>query len=372
MNIVNSGSRFQVYGEDVHTYRELPVASYNVTFSKMTGFYLTERNDLQVTEQKIYGSSEYKVGKVMQSYKLAQRNFGVLLSGQKGIGKSLFVRLLARQAINDGIPVIVVSKAIPGIEDFLASIDQDCVVVFDEFEKTFAKVDDWNPQDDLLSLFDGTDGGHKLFVVTCNDANRISEYMLNRPGRFHYHFTLGAPNDDEIREYLRDTVDPKYADVIEDIVRLSITVDLPYDYLRAIAFELNQGYDIKEVMSDLNITKTNNMRYDVSVVTQSGTVYEAWGERINLADHGRGYYISVYNNKVRRGFTTYIYPECAKLVDGRLVIADRLDKPYFDESDFRDLPENQRAAAVDAANADTIKYIVLTKCPEASVERLKV
>ena len=40
MNIVNSGNRFQIYGEDVRTFKELPVASYDVAFSKMSGFYL--------------------------------------------------------------------------------------------------------------------------------------------------------------------------------------------------------------------------------------------------------------------------------------------------------------------------------------------
>ena len=77
MNIVNSGNRFQVYGEDVKTYRELPVGSYNVDFHKMTGFFLSVRNDLAVMEEKIYGNSEYKVGKTLRSYRLTKRNFGV-------------------------------------------------------------------------------------------------------------------------------------------------------------------------------------------------------------------------------------------------------------------------------------------------------
>ena len=147
MNIVNAGNQFQVYGEDVKTYRQLPVGSYNVEFHKMRGFFLTERSDLTVTEEKIYGDSEYKVRKVMRSYYLSDRNFGVLLSGQKGIGKSLFVRLVAQKAIESGLPVIVVSSAVPGLAEFISSIDQNCVVVFDEFEKTFAKQEDWNPQE---------------------------------------------------------------------------------------------------------------------------------------------------------------------------------------------------------------------------------
>ena len=50
MNIVQSGSRLQVYGEDVQTFKEIPVGSYDVCFNKMTGFYLSTRYDLEANE----------------------------------------------------------------------------------------------------------------------------------------------------------------------------------------------------------------------------------------------------------------------------------------------------------------------------------
>lgn len=40
MNIVNAGSRYQVYGEDVQTYKELPTATYTVGFHPQMGFGL--------------------------------------------------------------------------------------------------------------------------------------------------------------------------------------------------------------------------------------------------------------------------------------------------------------------------------------------
>ena len=45
-----------------------------------------------------------------------------MLSGQKGIGKSLFMRILASKGIEAGYPVITVSDPIPGVSNFLASI----------------------------------------------------------------------------------------------------------------------------------------------------------------------------------------------------------------------------------------------------------
>ena len=372
MNIVNSGNRYQVYGEDVMTYKALPVTYYNVDFHKMMGFYLTTRTDLAVTEPKIYGTLESKVSKTLRSYAQINRNFGVLLSGQKGIGKSLFVRMLAQHAIENNLPVLIVSEAIHGIADFIASIEQDCVIVFDEFEKTFAETDDWNPQDEMLSLFDGIDGGHKLFVVTCNDVSKLSPYMINRPGRFHYHFTIGAPTQDEVREYLTDNVSSEYASSIDDLVNLAGTIDMPYDYLRAIAFELNQGYPLKEVMSDLNITRANKLRFDLKAITLDGTIYEAWNESLNLSDRGSGSFVRFRNSTIGRDLCATVHPAAAKMVDGEFIITERIDMQHFVEDDFYDLPEEQRCGAAQAANSNKIEKIILEKCPETLNPRFLV
>lgn len=374
MNIVNSGSRYQVYGEDVKTYRELPVGSYNVDFHKMLGFFLTERHDLTVTEEKIYGTSDYKVQKVMRSYKLSDRNFGVLLSGQKGIGKSLFVRLVAQQAIADKLPVIVVSQAIPGIADFISSIEQDCVIVFDEFEKTFAKQEEWNPQDEMLSLFDGIDGGHKLFIVTCNKLEDLSQYMLNRPGRFHYHFTMMPPSQDEVREYMMDKVEKEYQDAIPDVVNLAGVVDMPYDFLRAIAFELNQGYSLKEAMSDLNITRVNSMKFDIKVYMTGGLCFETWSERVDLSSHDMHWirarrYSRDSNDKLPTEFSVQFCPATAKLVGDEYIINERIQYSKWDADDFYDLDDEAAAEAAKVMNEQKVERIVLKKCPDYAPAR---
>jgi len=372
MNIVNSGNRFQVYGDAVKTYHALPVASYGVQFSDMSGFFLTHRDDLAVTEEKIYGKSNEKVAKVLRSYHIAKRNFGVLLSGQKGIGKSLFVRLLAQAAIQEGLPVIVVNTAIPGISDFLSSIDQNCVVIFDEFEKTFAKTKEYNPQDEMLTLFDGIEGGHKLFIVTCNNLSDLSPYMLNRPGRFHYHFSMTAPSQDEVREYLTDTVDPKYSEEIDQLVALSGAVDMPYDYLRAIAFELNQGYTLKETLNDLNISRADCLYFDIMAIRKDGSVYEAWREKIYMTDMNSVKWVSVRNFERKHQFGFSFTPALATIVDGEYVVTDGIDMDKWDEDDFYELPEEKRAAAAEAENSNPVVRVVLKKCPETGPIRFTV
>lgn len=377
MNVVKAGNQLIIYGEDVQTYKTIPLGTYEVNFHQMRGWYLTPREDLVITEEKIYGNSTYKVQKVINSYKLTDRNFGVLLSGQKGIGKSLFVRLLAQKAREINLPVIVVSAPYPGLAQYISSITQDCIVIFDEFEKVFADSDDRKPQDELLSLFDGIDGGHKLFIVTCNDLTKLNEYMINRPGRFHYHFTMTPPTADEVREYLEDKLLPQYKNIIDDIVGLIGVIDLPYDYLRAITFDVNQGYPIKEVMSDLNITRIDTLRFDLKAYLSNGMVFEAWNERIDLSGTDYSWirfkrYRKDANDRFPEEFNTQIFGRDAKLENGIYVIRKHLSKGYWDTDDFYGVSDEEAKQLADIWNNTSIEYITLHRIANLGPTRLLV
>lgn len=298
MNVVHSGNTFQIYGDSLKTYDELPVGTYDVCFSKFTGFSLQGRNDLVVNEDKIYGPSMQKVKKTLDSFERVDRNFGVILSGRKGIGKSLFARLLAVNAKERNIPMLIVKEYYPGIADFLSSIEQEVVVLFDEFEKTFRiGGDNGGCQDELLSMFDGLDGGKKLFVITCNEVRQLSSYLLNRPGRFHYHFILGNPTADEVREYMTDKLNEQYHHLISDVVGFSLNADVTYDILRAIAFELNSGYSFEETLADLNITKDTTPKFKVIVEFSDGSVRIADGVALNTYSTENNYFWVYSQNK---------------------------------------------------------------------------
>lgn len=287
MNIVNAGKTFQIYGDELKTFKTLPAASYEVNFSKMQGFYLTQRNDLVVNEEKIYGNHIEKVSKVLNTFSKVDRNLGVILSGDKGIGKSLFARLLAAEGVKNNIPLIVVSSFVPGIDSFISSIEQEVIVLFDEFEKTFKESDEGSPQESMLSLFDGIDNGKKLFVITCNKTSDLNEYLLNRPGRFHYHFMLSTPSGDEIIEYMTDKLESKYHEEIPTIVTWAATTGATYDQLRAIAFEINMGYSFQETLLDLNIEKQGATPFYITIQFEDGSISDESYERFSLYDEHR-------------------------------------------------------------------------------------
>ena len=192
------------------------------------------------------------------------RSLGVILSGDKGIGKSLFAQMLAKEANNIGLPVILVTNAYPGIADFIDSIQQEVLVLFDEFEKVFSNEDDQdNSQNKLLSLFDGLSQQKRIYAITINKMYNVSEFMINRPGRFHYHFRFEYPDAEEITTYMHDKLDPAYYNQISKVISFSRRMSLNYDCLRAIATELNFGTPFTDAIQDLNILNIQDKTYDI-------------------------------------------------------------------------------------------------------------
>ena len=170
MKAIKIGTKVEIYNDTVTTYNKLPAKTYIIRFEKMLGFYLDEYADIEVKEDKVYGEHMQKVEKVLRSYEQFDRNLGVILSGSKGIGKSMFAKLLSVEALKSDIPVIIVDKYISGIASYIETIDQSVMVLFDEFDKTFGDVrvsdGEVEAQAALLGLFDGIKKGKKLFVIT--------------------------------------------------------------------------------------------------------------------------------------------------------------------------------------------------------------
>ena len=94
MKAINSGNSFQIYDNSIKTFNALPANTYTFCFSKNRGFFLEQSENFLISE-KIYGKHIEKVRKVFRTYEMKEnRNLGVILSGDKGIGKSLFAKLL--------------------------------------------------------------------------------------------------------------------------------------------------------------------------------------------------------------------------------------------------------------------------------------
>ena len=366
MKVISSGNTYEVFDDTLRTYDRFPAQSYVVRFSQFKGFYLEKYVDIEINEDKVYGVHTEKVKKVLNSFEKVNRSLGVILSGDKGIGKSLFAKLLSIEAIKKNIPLIVVDKFIPGIASYIESIDQEVMVLFDEFDKTFGEVNapdgEASPQANLLSLFDGVSGGKKLYVITCNELRELNDYLVNRPGRFHYHFRFNYPTPIEIKEYLSDKLQEQYYDEIDSIVAFSKRVNLNYDCLRAIAFEINQGTPFKEAIVDLNIVNLDSdTRYNIVLHYKNGLtatyknygvdLFEDYDDGVWLGDKAGYRYVKVTFNTGSAEFDTkkmtYIIP------------GDELKVYYSKDEDNEEL--------VKCAKETEVDYLSFTRVRERDI-----
>ena len=280
MNVVQMANDYFIYDSSVISMKNLPAKVYDINCAPNCGWFLTEIGDTDsynITE-KIYGEHPKKVDKILRSFQLIEnRSMGVIFSGDKGLGKSLSMKLLIHNALQLGYPVILCTHHINGLTDFLESIQQPVVVCFDEFDKQFGRyynktVDrDVDPMNEMLTLFDGLSQTKKLYVITCNHFRNLNEYLINRPGRMHYHIRFDCPRGKDVREYLTDNVKiAAAAPEIDKCVKFSQRIPLNYDCLRAIAFELNLGEKFEDAINDLNIINAEAQEYWITVTLEKG------------------------------------------------------------------------------------------------------
>ena len=292
MKVTSQGNVYLIHTDLMRTHEDIPAGVYYVRREQSKGFYLHRRPMPELNESKIYGELPKKCDKALDTFARFERNLGVILSGDKGIGKSLFAKVLSQAAIGEGYPVLIIDRPYDELGDFLDGIEQECIVIFDEFDKTFAV----SGQNEMLSVFDGMSVGKKLFVITCNELSRVSEFLVNRPGRFHYHFRFGYPGTKEVKEYLEDKVPACYHTQILDAVVFSKKAKLNYDCLRAIAFELSLGIPFEEAVRDLNVPNSSGGHYDVCLSYTNGTTLTNDSVKMDLITKDKKVRASLYDN----------------------------------------------------------------------------
>ena len=364
MKAIKIGNKVEIYNDTVRTFDELPPKTYVVKFAKMSGFYLEEYADITVDEEKVYGGQPEKAQKVIATYQRYDRNLGVILSGDKGIGKSLFARLLSVHAMKQGIPVLVVERYISGIASYLAGIDQRVMLLFDEFDKTFGGIKPpdgtQEPQTEMLGLFDGISHGKKLFVITCNEIRHLNDCIINRPGRFHYHFRFDYPSEGEIRSYLMDKLEQKHYGEINTIVEFSRKVDLNYDCLRAIALEVNSGEKFNTAIQDLNILNMVQDKYDLVMHFQNGKVIGTQGVNVDFFSQEEKV-VTISEDNYHEIINVHFYTQdCEYDIQNKYAVipAQKLRLTY-DEDYERELVKQMKALVPD--------YLVIKKVRDKSL-----
>lgn len=236
--------------ESLDLHEHLPAGNYVIKKNEMTGQLYLEAIDKFAIGSKVYGDTIKRADRILNTFQSRPSTTGVMLTGEKGSGKTLLAKMLSVKGYEQDIPTIVINAPWCGdlFNAFIQSIEQPLIVIFDEFEKVY----DEQEQEAMLTLLDGVYPTKKLFVLTCNDKWRVNSHMRNRPGRIFYSLEYKGLDADFIREYCHDNLKAK--EHIEKIVGIAGTFDeFNFDMLKALVEEMNRYNETpQEAMSMLN------------------------------------------------------------------------------------------------------------------------
>jgi broad-specificity NMP kinase len=256
---IKSGSTYRQTGGG-NTVDTLDPGIYQVECAPMSGWYLERTGDKFVFDYKVYGVHTEIIERILKVYPHLTGNMGILFNGLKGTGKTVTAKILANQL---NLPVIIVKSFgnnNTDLVEFLSSINCDCILFFDEFEKQF-KESDYS----ILQIMDGvyTSEFRRVFLLTTNSTN-INENMLSRPSRIRYMKEFGNLELAVVTEYLNDNLvdQTRKADLVDYLDTLVFST---IDILKSIVEEVNIiGFDeFIRTRDDFNVKLA---KYDYQVV----------------------------------------------------------------------------------------------------------
>ncbi len=244
---LKSGNTFRVSSKEaLDLHDKLPAGNYVVKEMPMDGPLYLEHIDSFEIKGKRYGDLDKNTDRILNTFMDRSASTGVMLAGEKGSGKSLLAKNLAIEAAKRlDIPTIVINA--PWVGDkfnaFMQTIEQPCVVLFDEFEKVYNSDD----QEQALTLLDGVFPSKKLFVLTCNDKWRIDQHMRNRPGRLFYMIDYKGLDAGFITEYCMDNLKTELQQHTEKLCQIAaLFAQFNFDMLKATVEEMNRYNETPE------------------------------------------------------------------------------------------------------------------------------
>lgn len=230
---MSSDNTYRQVDSDYKVEENLPVGIYSMCLTKM-GFHLEKYAEKFVFPYKVYGLQNEFIDHVIKTYNATSGNLGIMLTGTKGTGKTVTAKELANRL---NLPVIIVKDMGDTNQfmiEYLSSIECNCVLFLDEFEKNFKESDST-----ILQIMDGVYNSlyRKVFLLTTNTMN-INDNMIGRPSRIRYVKEFNNLDLKSVNEYLDDALRIPEArkELLDYIDSLTIST---IDILKTIVNEVN-------------------------------------------------------------------------------------------------------------------------------------
>jgi hypothetical protein len=174
----------------------IPAYVYEAKVSQDEGLILVrDRERFELPERK-YGKHKRWFNAITRRYDRQNPSMGVILIGLKGTGKSMLAEDICNWGLAQGLPTLMITNRVPvSVIHAALQVIGPCIVYFDEFGKSYRAGDDGNSEnerDKMITLF--SDSSHKgvVFIVTGNGDNELSDFMIDRPGRFEFRIRFHA------------------------------------------------------------------------------------------------------------------------------------------------------------------------------------
>lgn len=260
----------------------LPSGVYKFELDMFENPFLSRVQDNFVFPYKVYGIETDFINRVCKSWYNTTGNFGVLLNGLKGTGKTVTAEIIANEL---NLPVIIVSFHSEKLVSFLNDIQQDVIVFVDEFEKIYDGY-----ENSLLTIMDGAlKTKHRIFFLLTTNELIVDRNLLQRPSRVRYVKSFSDLTLPVIMEIVNDKLEHKhlYDAVVNFISQLPIiTMDLVKSVIEEVNIHDEDPSIFKEVF---NIHGDRSDLYNVYKIVDGNK------EEVEKLAMVRPYHINTYS-----------------------------------------------------------------------------
>lgn len=247
---------------------KLPPGVYRYAAS-MNGWWLERTSAKFEFPFKVYDASGHIINRIKTYWKANGGNLGILMNGLRGAGKTMSAQLLSNDLIKEmGIPVLVVRNPIP-LQVVFDSVQQDLIVIFDEFEKSHDENLKPGAQQNLLSTIDGMSRStHKRLILFTTNSTAINENFRDRPSRIHYRFEFQRVADEIIEGLIDDSLPADLAHFKPDIFEfLNSRKICTIDIVKAVISEVKTFRESPLQFEDmLNIAKGEPPAFTIEIL----------------------------------------------------------------------------------------------------------
>lgn len=245
ISILPKGLEYDLEPGKVYDLNIREIFGRTITDFKLNGEINMPSTVYQTKKDKVF------VKRVLHNYFSTDKNTtGVLLTGDKGTGKSVTAKIIASKA---NLPIIIINPKTEDslLESFFKEFDTPVCILLDEVDKNF----------DTSKMLTFLDGMHKtakkLVIMTANNEDNLSSFIKNRCSRIRYyrHYDMFK----EAKEYAELICEQKGIDDKDSLVDFIIknikypSIDNISSFIDEVIFTKDWGLTYKEVLEFMNI-----------------------------------------------------------------------------------------------------------------------